>query len=162
MADKTIRKLNLTNETVSGSLGSVFAGLNGRRYTLASLSKFKAKFKTNTTKKGVLGLSGKQSRPTGWEGTWEATFYYNQSTFRELARAYAEEGVMPTFSIQVINEDPSSLKTIGRQSVTFKDCVIEEMVLAAIDVEAEILDEEVSGTFNDFEYNDKFVDFPTA
>ena len=69
---------------------------------------------------------------------------------------------MPTFSIQVINEGPSSLKTIGRQSVTFKDCVIEEMVLAAIDVEAEILDEEVSGTFNDFEYNDKFVDFPTA
>ena len=51
MADKTIRNLNLTTETVSGSLGSVFAELNGRRYTLASLSKFKAKFKTNTTKK---------------------------------------------------------------------------------------------------------------
>ena len=150
--DKTIRKLNLTNESVSGSLGSVFAEVNGKRYVLASLSKFKAKFKTNTTKKGVLGISGKQSRSSGWEGTWEATFYYNQSTFRELARVYAQEGIMPTFAIQVI----------GRQSVTFKDCIIEELVLAAIDVEAEILDEEVSGTFNDFEYNDKFIDFPNA
>ena len=159
--DKTIRKLNLTNESVSGSLGSVFAEVNGKRYVLASLSKFKAKFKTNTTKKGVLGISGKQSRSSGWEGTWEATFYYNQSTFRELARVYAQEGIMPTFAIQVINEDPSSVKIIGRQSVTFKDCIIEELVLAAIDVEAEIL-EEVSGTFNDFEYNDKFIDFPSA
>lgn len=162
MADKTIRKLNLTTETVAGSQGSVFAEINGRRYTLASLSKFKAKFKTTTSKKGVLGLPGKQSRSTGWEGTWEATFYYNQSTFRELARVYAQEGVMPTFSIQVVNEDPSSVKTIGRQSITFKDCIIEELVLAAIDVEAEILDEEVSGTFNDFDFNDKFVDFPNA
>ena len=160
--DKTRRKLNLTNESVSGSLGSVFAEVNGKRYVLASLSKFKAKFKTNTTKKGVLGISGKQSRSSGWEGTWEATFYYNQSTFRELARVYAQEGIMPTFAIQVINEDPSSVKIIGRQSVTFKDCIIEELVLAAIDVEAEILDEEVSGTFNDFEYNDKFIDFPSA
>ena len=160
--DKTIRKLNLTNESVSSSLGSVFAEVNGKRYVLASLSKFKAKFKTNTTKKGVLGISGKQSRSSGWEGTWEATFYYNQSTFRELARVYAQEGIMPTFAIQVINEDPSSVKIIGRQSVTFKDCIIEELVLAAIDVEAEILDEEVSGTFNDFEYNDKFIDFPSA
>lgn len=160
--DKTIRTLNLTNESVSGSLGSVFAEVNGKRYVLASLSKFKAKFKTNTTKKGVLGISGKQSRSSGWEGTWEATFYYNQSTFRELARVYAQEGIMPTFAIQVINEDPSSVKIIGRQSVTFKDCIIEELVLAAIDVEAEILDEEVSGTFNDFEYNDKFIDFPSA
>ena len=147
--DKTIRKLNLTNESVSGSLGSVFAEVNGKRYVLASLSKFKAKFKTNTTKKGVLGISGKQSRSSGWEGTWEATFYYNQSTFRELARVYAQEGIMPTFAIQVINEDPSSVKIIGRQSVTFKDCIIEELVLAAIDVEAEILDEEVSSTFLD-------------
>ena len=160
--DKTIRKLNLTNESVAGSLGSVFAEVNGKRYVLASLSKFKAKFKTNTTKKGVLGISGKQSRSSGWEGTWEATFYYNQSTFREVARVYAQEGIMPTFAIQVINEDPSSVKIIGRQSVTFKDCIIEELVLAAIDVEAEILDEEVSGTFNDFEYNDKFIDFPSA
>ena len=69
---------------------------------------------------------------------------------------------MPTFSIQVINEDPSSVKTIGRQSVTFKDCVIEEMILALIDVEAEVLEEDISGTFNGFEFNDKFVDFPTA
>lgn len=160
--EKTIRKLNLTNETVSGSQGAVFAEINGRRYTLASLSKFKAKFKTNTTKKGVLGLSGKQVRSTGWEGTLEASFYYNQSTFRELARTYAESGEMPTFSIQVINEDPSSAKTIGRQSVTFKDCVIEEMILALIDVEAEVLEEDISGTFNGFEFNDKFVDFPTA
>lgn len=162
MADKTIRKLNLTTETVAGSQGSVFAEVNGRRYVLASLSKFKASFKVNTIKKGVLGISGKQSRAAGWEGTWDATFYYNQSTLRELAAQYAETGVLPTFSIQVINEDPTSVKTIGRQSVTFLDCIAEEITLAMIDVESEILEEDTSGTFNGFNFNDKFNDFPTA
>lgn len=159
---KTIRPLNLNTDTVSGSKGSVFAEIQGKRYMLASLSKFKAKFKVNTIKKGVLGLGGKQSKAGGWEGTWEASFYYNQSTLRELAKTYAETGVLPTLNIQVVNEDPTSLASIGRQSVTFIDCIAEDITLAMIDVEAEILEEDVSGTFNDFRYNDKFKDFPTA
>lgn len=159
---QTIRKLNLVTDTVAGSQGSVFAEIQGQRFILASLTKFKAKFKVNTTKKGVLGLGAKQSKPGGWEGTWEASFYYNQSTLRELARIYSETGVLPTLNIQVINEDPTSLKSIGRQSVTFIDCIAEEITLAMIDVEAEILEEDTSGTFNDFRYNEKFKDFPTA
>lgn len=163
MADRqTIRKLNLITDTVAGSKGSVFAEIQGQRFVLASLTKFKAKFKVNTIKKGVLGEGGKQSKPGGWEGTWEASFYYNQSTLRELARIYAETGALPTLNIQVINEDPTSLKSIGRQSVTFTDCIAEEITLAMIDVEAEILEEDTSGTFNGFRYNEKFRDFPTA
>lgn len=159
---KGVKTLRLANETVSGSQGAMFAEYNGRRFVLASVSKFKAKFKANTSKKGVLGLSAKQSRPAGWEGSWEATLYYNQSTFRAIAEIYKDTGVMPTLSIQVINEDLSSIKTIGRQSVTFLDCFMEETILAAIDVDAEVLEEDVSGTFNDFEFAEKFKDFPTA
>lgn len=161
MADN-VKKLNFLNETVSGSQGSVFAEIEGKRYVLASISKFKATFKTNIAKGGVLGLSGKQNKPAGWEGEWEATFYYNQTTFRELAQRYAETGMFPTFNIQVINEDPMSTSMIGRQSITFIDCIAEEITMAMIDVDAESLDEDVSGTFNDFKINDKFKDFPTA
>lgn len=156
------KKLNFINETVAGSQGCVFAEINDRRYVLASLSKFKATFKTNVSKGGVLGLSGKQNKPAGWEGEWEATFYYNQSTFRELAQQYAENGIFPTFNIQVINEDPMSVAKIGRQSITFIDCIAEEITMAMIDVDADSLDEDVSGTFNDFKINDKFKDFPNA
>lgn len=161
MADN-VKKLNFLNETVSGSQGSVFAEIEGKRYVLASISKFKATFKTNIAKGGVLGLSGKQNKPAGWEGEWEATFYYNQTTFRELAQRYAETGMFPTFNVQVINEDPMSVAKIGRQSITFIDCIAEEITMAMIDVDAESLDEDVSGTFNDFKINDKFKDFPTA
>lgn len=161
MADN-VKKLNFLNETVSGSQGSVFAEIEGKRYVLASISKFKATFKTNIAKGGVLGLSGKQNKPAGWEGEWEATFYYNQTTFRELAQRYAETGMFPTFNVQVINEDPMSVAKIGRQSMTFIDCIAEEITMAMIDVDAESLDEDVSGTFNDFKINDKFKDFPTA
>ncbi len=160
--NKTIRKLNLVTDTVSGSQGSVFAEIQGKRFVLASLTKFKAKFKVNTIKKGVLGMGAKQAKPGGWEGTWEASFYYNQSTLRELARLYAETGVLPVLNIQVVNEDPTSVKSIGRQSVTFIDCIAEDITLAIIDVEAEILEEDTSGTFNNFRYNEKFNDFPTA
>lgn len=159
---KPIKTLNLTRETVSGSSGAVYAEIDGRRYVLASLTKFSAKFKVNITKKGVLGEGAKQSRPGGWEGTWDASLYYNQSTLRELAVIYAETGILPTFNIQVINEDPSSVKSIGRQSVTFIDCIAEEIVLSKIDVESEMLEEDVSGTFNGFRYNDKFNNMPTA
>lgn len=163
MADnEVVRKLKLLNETVAGSQGKVFAEIDDKRYVLASLSKFKGKFKINNTKKGVLGYAGKQSKPSGWEGTWEASFYYNQTTLRELARRYAEEGILPVLNIQVVNEDPGSLKSIGRQSITFMECVPDEMILSMIDVEAEILEEDLSGTFNDFKINDRFADFPTA
>lgn len=161
MADN-VKRLKFLNETVSGSQGSVFAEIEGKRYVLASLSKFKGTFKNNISKGGVLGLSGKQNKPAGWEGEWEATFYYNQTTFRELAQRYAETGMFPTFNIQVINEDPMSVAKIGRQSMTFIDCIAEEITMAMIDVDAESLDEDISGTFNDFKINDKFKDFPTA
>lgn len=162
MATNEVRRMKLPVESVAGSQGSVFAEIGNSRYTLASLTKFKATFKTTTTKKGVLGLPAKQSRSTGWEGTWEASFYYNQSTLRKIAKEYAETGVFPTINIQVINEDPASMTAIGRQSVTFMDCIPEEILLAIIDVEAEILEEDTSGTFNDFIYNESFKDFPNA
>lgn len=157
-----VKKFNLISEGVNGAEGTVFAEINGQRYVLASLKKFKAEFKINNIKKGVLGMSVKQTRPSGWEGTWEASFYYNQSTFRMLAVRYAEEGILPTFNIQVINEDPTSVATIGRQSVTFLDCICESITMALIDVDSEVLEEDVSGTFNGVRYSDTFKDFTTA
>ncbi|WAW15456.1 phage tail tube protein [Peptostreptococcus equinus] len=157
-----IKTLNLTNETVAGSQGAVFCEIGSRRYVMANLTKFKAKFKVNITKKGVLGKSGKQAKPGGWEGSWEATVYYNQSTMRALAEEYKNTGVLPPFNIQTINEDQSSVKTIGRQSVIFKDCISEEMIISMLDVDAEILEEDLSGTFNDFDFPEKFKDLPSA
>lgn len=157
-----IKRLNILNETVDGAKGSAFAEIDGRRFVLANVTKMKFKMKVNSSKHGVLGLTGKQNKPAGWEGTWEATMYYNQSTLRELARKYNEDGILPTINIQVVNEDPASIAKIGRQSVTFIDCIAEEFTLAALDVETDALEEDVSGTFNDFRFNDKFTDLPTA
>ncbi len=163
MADKQpIRKLNLATETVQGSQGSAFIEIDNRRYVLGNLTKFKASFKTNTIKKGVLGEAGKKVRSGGWEGTWDASLYYNQTTLRELAIIYARDGYMPPVNIQIINEDPASAKTIGRQSVIFKECVPEEMIIAMLDVDAEVLEEDISGTFNDVEFSEKFVALPNA
>lgn len=79
-----IKRLNLITETVSGSQSKVYAEVKNKRFVLANLTKFKAKFKVNSVKKGVLGMNGKQSKPSGWKGTWDASFYYNSSILVEV------------------------------------------------------------------------------
>lgn len=80
--------------------------------------------------------------------------HYNQSCFRELADSYQKTGVMPYFEIQVSNEDPSS--TVGRQTVILRDCLCESFILAKFQAGEELLDEEISGTFESWDLPEKF------
>ncbi|WP_101773998.1 phage tail tube protein [Peptostreptococcus faecalis] len=157
-----IKKMNQVTEAVAGSQGQAFVEIEGRRYVMASLKKFEAKFKTEIEKLGILGKSGKQPRPAGWEGTWEATLYYNQSTLRKLALQYANTGMLPSFTIQIVNDDPMSSSTIGRKSYTFLDCFFEEMTMAMLDVDSAALEEEISGSFGGIKDNEDHKDMTTA
>jgi len=58
------------------------------------------------------------------------------------------------FDIQVTNEDPTS--SVGRQTIIHKDCNLDSGILAKFDADAEYLDEEISGTFEDWEMPEEF------
>ena len=61
---------------------------------------------------------------------------------------------MTYFDIQVINDDPVS--SAGRKSTILKDCCITESSIAMLDADKDVLDEDVSFTFERFEMPEKF------
>ena len=68
---------------------------------------------------------------------------------------YMKTGRDSYFDIVVINEDENA--DAGRQTVVLKNCNLDSVVLARLDVDADNLDEEVSFTFDGAELLDSFA-----
>lgn len=141
-------------DTVSGSLAECYITIDDNRYNFMNLIKFESKVEKTSTEVPILGRTGKGHKSTGWKGTWSATAHYNQSIMRKAMLSYKDTGIDPPFEIQVTNEDPTS--SIGRQTVVHKGCLTEGGILSKFDADSEYLDEEISGTFDDFEIPEAF------
>jgi hypothetical protein len=141
-------------DAVYGSLATCFVTINGRRLNFLNLTEFESKYEINITEVAVLGKVGKGHKAAGGKGTWKAKAHYNQSHLREVADAYQKTGVMPYFEIQVTNEDPTS--TVGRQTVTHNGCLFDSLILAKFQAGEEILEEDLSGTFETWDLPEKF------
>lgn len=147
-------KMN-AKDTVSGSLAECYITIDGNRYNFMQLISFEATWTMNVTEVPILGRVGKGHKPTSGTGEWSGTAHFNQSVIRGLMLKYKNEGKMLYFDIQVTNEDPTS--QVGRQTIILKDCLIEGGTLAKFDADAEYLDEDLSGTFEDWEMPEKFT-----
>lgn len=151
MANASIMK---ARDAVAGGLAQCYATIEGKRYNFMNLINFSAEFEKEKTKVPILGKTGKGNKAAGWSGTFEGTAHYNSSIFREMAYKYKETGEDIYFDMQVTNEDPTS--AAGRQTVIVKDCNLDGGIIAKFDADAEYLDEDVSGTFEDFQIPEKF------
>lgn len=151
MANASIMK---ARDAVAGGLAQCYATIEGKRYNFMNLINFSAEFEKEKTKIPILGKTGKGNKAAGWSGTFEGTAHYNSSIFREMAYKYKETGEDIYFDMQVTNEDPTS--AAGRQTVIVKDCNLDGGIIAKFDADAEYLDEDVSGTFEDFQIPEKF------
>lgn len=142
-------------DTISAALAECFITIKGNRYNFMQMIDFEGKFKKTKTTVPILGKTGKGNKATGWEGTFSGTMHYNQSIMRQLMLQYKDTGEDIYFEIQITNEDPTS--SAGRQTVTFIDCNIDGGILAKFDADADYLDEEIEGTFEDFEMPESFT-----
>lgn len=102
----------------------------------------------------TLGKRGVQNKPTGWTGSGSMTIYYVTSLFRRMMLDYIKTGKPVYFDMTVANNDPSS--GVGTQTIMLKNCVLDSITLAKFDVEADVLDESVSFTYDDVELLDQF------
>lgn len=143
-------------DTVNGALGTCFARIDGKRYELMQVKNVTASVKKTKTEIPILGLTGKQHKSGGWEGSGKMTVYYVSSLFRELMLKYMKQGVDTYFELMVTNEDPTG--ATGKQTVLLKDVNIDEMIITKLDVEASAMDEEISFTFGDVDLLDKFTE----
>lgn len=142
-------------DAVSGSLANAFATINGNRYLLMQLINFEGNMDVNTVEVPILGKTGKGNKPAGWTGTWSATMHYNTSIFREILLEYKKTGYMPAIEIQTTNEDTAT--AAGAQTIVYKNCLINGGILSKIDVDADYLDEDIEGTFDDWDMPEKFT-----
>lgn len=141
-------------DAISGSQAECYITIDGRRYNFMSIHTFEAKWEVNIVEVPILGRTSKGHKPAGGNGTWSGTAHFNQSIMRDILLQYKDTGKFVYFDIQVTNEDPSS--AAGRQTVILKDCLVEGGVLAKFEQGADYLEEEMSGTFDDFEIPEKF------
>lgn len=102
----------------------------------------------------TLGKRGAQSKPDGWSGSGSMTIYYATSLFRRMAIQYIKTGVPVFFDLNITNSDPGS--SIGPQTMVLKNCTLDSIILAKFDVETEVLDEDVSFTFDDVDMLEEF------
>lgn len=143
-------------DTVNGALGTCFAIIDGKRYELMQVKNVTASVKKTKTEIPILGMTGKQHKSGGWEGSGKMTAYYVSSLFRELMMKYMKNGVDTYFELMITNEDPTG--ATGKQTVLLKDVNIDEMVISKLDVNQAAMDEELSFTFGDVDLLDKFTE----
>ena len=141
-------------DAVYGSLAECFITLEGNRYNFMSLTEFESTWEVNIIDVPILGKVGMGHKAAGGKGTWSGTAHYNQSIFRKIAETYQKTGVMPYFEIQITNEDPTS--AVGRQTIIHHDCLCDSFTLAKFQAGEELLEEDLSGTFDSWDMPESF------
>jgi hypothetical protein len=145
-------------DAVYAGLAEAYITIGRRRYNFMQLTEFESHYDVNITDIPILGQTNMGHKASGAKGTWSAKAHYNQSVMRQIALEYQRTGFMPYFDIQVSNEDPTS--AVGRQTIVHKNCLSEKFTLAKFKAGEEILEEDLSGTFESFEMPEKFKELP--
>lgn len=151
----------MANNVVMRGRDAVFAGLaqcyvtiENRRYNFMQMIDFEANQEKTKVEIPILGKTGKGNKAAGWKGTFKGTAHYNSSIFRELLLRYKNTGEDIYFDIQIVNEDPTS--AAGRQSIILTGCNLDGGILAKFDADGKYLDEEIEGTFEDWNMPEVF------
>ncbi len=141
-------------DTINGTQGTCFAVIDNTRTELMQVKNITATVEKKKTEIPILGITGKQHKAGGWNGTGKMTAYYVSSMFRKMMLDYIKTGKDTYFELMVTNEDPTS--GTGTQTVVLKGVNIDTVVFTKLDVEKEALDEEMEFTFNDVDILDTF------
>lgn len=141
-------------DVINGREGTAFMTIDGRNIALFFLKNIEASVELTKTEVPVLGKRITQQKVTGSAGSGSMTIHKVTSEFANIGVNYLKTGIVPEITIKVTNEDPQS--SIGRQSTLLKGVLLDSIVIAKLDVEAETLDEDVDFTFNDAEILESF------
>ena len=141
-------------DTINGALGTCFAIIDGNRYEIMQAKNVEAKVEKTKSEIPILGLTSKQHKAGGWNGTGTMEVYYICSLFRQIMLEYMKNGVDTYFELLITNEDPTS--ATGKQTVLLKGVNINSMAITKLDIEKDALDETMTFTFNDADLLDVF------
>ena len=135
-------------------LARCYVTIDGQKWLLMEGKSLEAKVEYDKQEIGILGKTAKGHKATSWNGSGNMTIYLVTSKFTELMKQFKDDLTEIYFTIQVINEDPTS--DSGRQDVTLKQCSIDGGIIAAFDVDGDWLEQDIDFTFEDFTIAESF------
>lgn len=142
-------------DILSGEQGEIWATLpDGREMCVMHAKNIEATVSYDKEQVPILGKRGKGNRKTGETYSGTMTLYYVDSNFRELAENYKDTGTDFYFDMRIINKDNTT--HTGQQIIILRDCNFDEMVIAKLDADSSVLEEDVSFTFEDWILDTKF------
>lgn len=143
-------------DTISGQEGVAYAKIGTETHEMFYIKTLEATVEKQKVEVKTLGKRGTQHKANGWSGTGSMTIFYTTTRFRQMMREYAKSGIDTYFTIAVTNHDPNS--SIGKQRVELYDVNLNSVIVAKLDTDADLLEEDIEFTFNDFEIFDLFDD----
>lgn len=141
-------------DTLSGAEGKAQMNIEGSIEELAQVKNVEATLEKKKEEVKVLGNRGTQHKTTGWSGKGKMSMYYITSLFRKKSIQYVKSGKDFYFDLVITNDDPSS--SVGKQTIVLYNCNLDSVVLAKLDVESKVLEEEFDFTFDDVDILDEF------
>lgn len=142
------------NNVVAGGEGYAFLSSEGRKIELAGVKEVEATVSYEKSEVKALGHRMSGHKTTGATGEGSLSLYYLTSAFRKRTKDYIKTGKAFVFDLYITNEDVAS--DLGRQTVVLYNCSFDEVSLAMLNADNEVLEEEMSFTFDDFEIAEEF------
>ena len=103
----------------------------------------------------VVGTNLVQTKTTGVKLSGTMTLYYGSPYFLQLLNDYLKTGKLPYFTMQIENDDPSS---VGTQTVVYYNVKLNKLPISKLDAETSSLDMDVGFTFTNVEVLNWFHD----
>ena len=141
-------------DTISGREGTAFVTIDGQNFAMFELKNITATVELAKTEVNTLGKRTTQQKVTGASGTGSMTIHKVTSRYAKIGIDYIKSGRVPNITIKITNNDPQS--TIGRQITLLKNVIFDSVIIASLDVDAEILEEDADFTFDDAELLEAF------
>jgi hypothetical protein len=143
------------NDAPSAKLATCFVSIGSRRYSLLMAKDFEANMNVETKEVPALGRTVKGVKAFGATIKWKMTVYKCTEIFDEIVEKYKNTGLMPTFDIQVTNEDKAT--SVGRSTKIYTDCIIDgDVLLSMFDADGEFVEQTIEGYAQDFSRPEKY------
>lgn len=130
-----------SQDSISAKEGRIF--FEGEE--LAYAKSIEATSEKNKVDVNVLGRRWLGKKTTGISGTGTLVLYKVTSKFIRLMLQYAETGEDAYFTIQSVLDDKSSKR--GTERVTLREVNFDSVMLAQMDADGDVLQEEIPFTF---------------
>lgn len=137
---------NMAEQVISGKWGKCFTVINGVREELLTVKNVELKYEKSKGEVPQLNQTLTQHKANGVTVTGSATIYYQTARFRKMVLDYIATGIDTYFDMEITNDDKTS--TSGQQIAIATGCNIDSGILASLDIESELLEEEIEFTVN--------------